>query len=236
MKIVPMFVLAFSFLLVAQPGKKKVDPLLEKSTFTAKVVTVPEGDLIGIKLDKATISVRLVEIDAPETRQTFGRQARRFTHDLVIGKTVTVIVKMVDRYKRVVAEVILPDGRSLNQELVKWGYAWHYRVDPRPSKILASLEYQAWKRKLGLWVDPKPVPPWKFRGGTGAPEPPSTSAQIDYDEIFNYGLVGDPKTRQYQWPACRNYKTPPREEYVLFTSKIQAEDMGYRAAGHCPEE
>jgi micrococcal nuclease len=33
----------------------------------------------------------------------------------------------IDRYKRTVAELILPDGRNLNQELLRAGIAWRYR-------------------------------------------------------------------------------------------------------------
>jgi endonuclease YncB( thermonuclease family) len=36
-------------------------------------------------------------------------------------------VKDRDRYGRLVAEVLLPDGRLLNQELVHAGIAWWYR-------------------------------------------------------------------------------------------------------------
>jgi endonuclease YncB( thermonuclease family) len=35
----------------------------------------------------------------------------------------TVEVRYIDRYKRTVAEIILPDGRNLNQYLVRAGLA-----------------------------------------------------------------------------------------------------------------
>jgi hypothetical protein len=40
--------------------------------------------------------------------------------------TVTVQPKDTDRYGRTVAVVILADGRSLNHELVRDGFAWWY--------------------------------------------------------------------------------------------------------------
>ena len=233
MKTFSLFTFAFSLLIAVSPGKNTIEPFLKKSTFTAEVVGVSEGDLISVKLDEGFISVRLVEVDSPEIRQTFGRQARNFTRDLIAGKKVTIIVKMVDRYKRIIGEVVLPDGRSLNQEVVRWGYAWHYKADPKPSKTLSKLEYNAWQKNLGLWIDSDPVPPWKFRGGGSSHEPPVSSAQVDYDEIFNYGLIGDPKTLRYQWPACKNYKSLPPEERIVFTNKVQAEGMGYQADNNC---
>ena len=43
------------------------------------------------------------------------------------SQTVTVQPGDRDRYERTVGEVILEDGRSLNRELVKAGFAWWYR-------------------------------------------------------------------------------------------------------------
>ena len=40
---------------------------------------------------------------------------------------VQVIVRDLDRYDRTVADVRLPDGRSLNHEVVRGGYAWWFR-------------------------------------------------------------------------------------------------------------
>jgi micrococcal nuclease len=42
---------------------------------------------------------------------------------LAFGQLVQVIVRDQDRYGRTVADVRLPDGRSLNQEIVRGGYA-----------------------------------------------------------------------------------------------------------------
>lgn len=234
MHIVQISVLVFSLLLVSQPGKKKNDLLAGRSAASAKVVAVLAGDVIAVKLDEEIMSVRLAEVDSPEQKQPLWRQAKEFIHDLAMGKKVTLIIKMVDRHKRIVAEVILPDGRSLNQEVIKWGYAWHYKVNPNPSKILSDLEYHAWQKKLGIWIEAEPVPPWKFRRGMSAPEPPSNPDDVDYDQIFNYGLIGDPETKLYNWPACRNYKIMPREDRVIFSSKLGAEDLGYQAEKGCP--
>jgi endonuclease YncB( thermonuclease family) len=63
-------------------------------------------------------------IDTPEKTQPFGTGARQFAGELVFGQTVTVQVHDTDRYGRLVGEVMLPDGRSLNRELVKAGLAW----------------------------------------------------------------------------------------------------------------
>ena len=61
-------------------------------------------------------------------------------------------------------EVILPDGRSLNHELVKAGLAWRYRQYPPEDETLKQLEQEARQAKRGLWVDPHAVAPWAGRG------------------------------------------------------------------------
>jgi len=48
-------------------------------------------------------------------------------------------VRNIDRYKRIVAEIILPDGRNLNQELVRAG--WRGGTGSSPSAtVLPVLE------------------------------------------------------------------------------------------------
>jgi endonuclease YncB( thermonuclease family) len=47
---------------------------------------------------------------------------KQFTGDLAFGQVVTVRVRDIDGYKRRVAEIIRPDGRNLNQEIVRAGW------------------------------------------------------------------------------------------------------------------
>ncbi len=81
----------------------------------------------------------------------------------MFGKTVTVNVMDVDRYWRTVGEVVLPDGGSLNEGLVKAGLAWWYRRYAPEDGTLAQLEANAKAAKRGLWAEPNPVPPWEWR-------------------------------------------------------------------------
>jgi micrococcal nuclease len=48
---------------------------------------------------------------------TLGLPRKQFTSALVFGKTVIVRIRDIDRYGRTVGDVILPDRRSLNQEI-----------------------------------------------------------------------------------------------------------------------
>ena len=126
------------------------------------VVRVRDGDSIVVMRDGVGIEVRLVGIDCPELAQAFGRKAKSSTADLAFGKTVRLVAKGKDRYGRELAEVILPDGRSLNRELVAAGLAWWYRKYST-DRTLEALELAARRAHRGLWSDTGAVAPWDFR-------------------------------------------------------------------------
>jgi len=131
-------------------------------TFTDRVVGVADGDTITVMYDGRGVRVRIHGIDAPEKGQPFGQRAKQFVSDLVFGKDVTVRPVTKDRYGRTVAEVILDDGRSLGEELVRAGLAWWYKRYSNDA-TLGDLENEARIAKRGLWSDPNPTPPWEFR-------------------------------------------------------------------------
>lgn len=95
--------------------------------FQARVVGVSDGDTLTVLRDGRTqVKARLHAIDAPESVQDFVTRAKHAASELALGKTVTVEERHVDRYGRIVAVAILPDGWSLNEEQVRQGTAWHY--------------------------------------------------------------------------------------------------------------
>jgi endonuclease YncB( thermonuclease family) len=137
----------------------------EEATIRAEVISVADGDTLSVfsRGETETLyTVRLHNVDCPESGQPFGPEARAFTAERVLGQTVTVRVEEVDRYGRVLGEVLLPDGKSLNRELIQSGMAWWYNKYSKDS-ALASLEAQAEAKGTGLWADPNPTPPWEYR-------------------------------------------------------------------------
>ena len=131
--------------------------------FRGRVVGVSDGDTITVLVDRAPVRIRLWGIDAPERRQPHGRRARQFTASLAMGQAVAVRVKDRDRYGRQVAVVVLADGRELNREIVRAGYAWWARRYAPEDLELERAESAARRRRAGLWRDPNPIPPWQFR-------------------------------------------------------------------------
>lgn len=130
--------------------------------FSGRVVSVSDGDTITVLHDGSGERIRLNGIDCPEKAQPFGKKAKQFTSTMVFGKEVMVQAKDTDRYGRTVADVILPDGRNLNRELVTAGMAWWYGKYSK-DESLGQLEQKAREARRGLWADPHPTPPWEWR-------------------------------------------------------------------------
>lgn len=128
-----------------------------------KVIGVKDGDTVEILMDGKPQVVRLSHIDCPEKKQPFGNNAKQFASDLCFGKKVKLSTGWKkDRNKRLLAEIILSNGKNLNKELVKNGFAWHYKKYSKDNSY-DDLEKQARKLKLGLWNDKIPTAPWEWR-------------------------------------------------------------------------
>ena len=132
------------------------------STHVWRVVGVHDGDTLTC-LDETNTQqkVRLAEIDAPELGQDYGKVSREALAEMVFGKTVTVSEEGKDRYGRWIAHVQV-NGIDVNRQQVATGNAWHYS-DYSRDPTLATLQTDAQTRRLGLWSQPEPVPPWDFR-------------------------------------------------------------------------
>ena len=144
-----------------------------------------DGDTLDIDLTDRqkgtpTTRVRLWGVNTPETRrpdtpvQHFGPEASAFTAQHTAGKRVRLRLtqrRTRDRYGRLLAYVILPDGRMLNRLLVAEGYAYaDTRFDhPYHHEFLSTMT-QARRKGLGLWagIDPADLPAYLRTDGVSA--------------------------------------------------------------------
>ena len=132
------------------------------ATYPARVVAITDGNTLRAVHDGREIVVRLRWIDSPESGQRYSRQAKQALGELVAGQTVTVRDFGADANGRRLADVVLSDGRNVNRELVRLGWAWWFRKYSR-DVTLGTLEADARAAKRGLWADAHPVPPWEWR-------------------------------------------------------------------------
>ncbi len=132
--------------------------------WTGKVVGIADGDTITVLNNGRGEKIRLHGIDTPEKGQTFGNKAKAVTGSMLRGRVVEVKPMTTDRYGRTVALVYV-DGQSLNESLVRNGYAWVYRKYCKEAfcSEWLDLEENASNEKKGMWRDPHIIPPWEYR-------------------------------------------------------------------------
>ena len=128
--------------------------------FTAKIIVVIDGDTVVIRRH-GLVKIRLAEIDAPESAQTFGETSKQSLSGMVLGKQVTVVSQAVDKYGRMVAHLSI-NGLDVNAEQIRRGMAWEYS-NYHSNKALVALQKEAMQAPRGLWAQSNPTPPWVWR-------------------------------------------------------------------------
>lgn len=107
--------------------------------------------------------MRLAGIDTPEVAhkdapaQYYSRQSKQMLESLVRGKTVSLVfpgVSLRDRHGRLVAELVLPDGQSVNELMIDRGAAFfypHQDLVPDFQEKLKKAQADAIKERRGMW-------------------------------------------------------------------------------------
>ncbi len=133
-----------------------------------QVVAVADGDTVTV-LDgrKRQHKIRLTGIDAPEKSQPYGNVSRQHLAGLVFGREVRANCPKKDRYQRQLCKIEV-DGRDVNLAQLAAGMAWHYKAYGKDQGLFdftgyALVELEARYRRRGLWADPRPQAPWKYR-------------------------------------------------------------------------
>lgn len=135
-----------------------------------KVIGVKNGDTLTVLTPlRATLLVRLSEIDAPELGQPYGDTAKNFLMAIALDKDVKIVSEARDRDNKTIARVYI-NGRDVNLQLVQNGTAWAYRAFLRDETLLRAEE-TARKQRVGLWSLPasQRIPPWEWRKGAQLP-------------------------------------------------------------------
>ena len=138
------------------------------------VLRVIDGDTLTVWDGEEEIRVRLIGIDTPESRSNAkaakdaerwgvpvdevtaaGKQAAEHTRS-VCPPGIEVELRrdrhVYDAYGRVLAYVIMPDGRCLNEALVAGGYALVYRREVfRDREKYIAIEAAARHTENGFW-------------------------------------------------------------------------------------
>lgn len=190
-----------------------------------KVVTkIVDGDTINVEpFPDGKNSVRLLGIDAPETKNNGNNQRRHaeyaklFLNGLIsVGDTVRIETDQEerDRYGRVLAYVF-KDDENINVKLVSEGMAAPYQVYPNLKFFeevrQAAIDAQNGDKGIYNPNDPLEELFFEFR------------MRVDRRSPHKY--VGDYQTKIYYNPI--EYKEVPLENRVFFFNEQDAINAGY---------
>ena len=133
-----------------------------------KVTYVYDGDTVKLRPlntnnPNSDFKLRLAEIDAPERNQDFGLKSRRALIKLCQGQNIVATTQIVakDKYQRSLGRLQC-NHVDASLYLVELGLAWHnarYFSDVD----IYNAEINARVKRLGLWADSYPIPPWDWR-------------------------------------------------------------------------
>lgn len=139
------------------------------------VTKITDGDTLKVIYKDENTGVRLIGIDTPESRANpkakkdalrsgddvrtitaLGKKATAFTKSLVSkGDEVTLEfdAQKRDKYGRLLAYVYLKDGRMLNEEIIRGGYASPMTIPPnvKYAELFQKAYKEARGKKRGLW-------------------------------------------------------------------------------------
>ena len=158
MKLRKLPIWAVAVMLCAVALARAVEQRTVRPVIAAVVERVIDGDTVVLVGGE---KIRYIGVDTPELGnpkkkvQPYAKEATEFNRRLVEGQKVRLEmdIEPQDKYHRTLAYVYLEDGRFVNAELLKEGYAQLLTIPPnvRYVDLFAGLQKQARDAKRGLW-------------------------------------------------------------------------------------
>ncbi len=104
-------------------------------------------------------------IDCPELGQPFGEEARRYLIDTYCDRELEMEVLQYDELKREIGHAWATNqegGRvNLAIDLLSRGYGWYDGNEFEGAEQYRAAMEIARTKKIGLWSQPNPTPPWE---------------------------------------------------------------------------
>ena len=176
---------------------------------------VDDGDTILLSDGRR---VRYIGINAPEVAhakyghqaEPFGNKASEANKALVYGKKVRLEFdrEIKDHYGRLLAYVYLEDGRCVNLEMVKagWAYALYKKPNDRYVNLLLKAQRRAMKAGAGIWDQ------WREPGEK---------------------IIGNRNSRRFHLKRCAEAGKIHPKNRILFPTQWEAYWNGYAPSKKC---
>ncbi len=137
-------------------------------TLTGRVIDIADGDTLTLLVGRQPYKIQIVAIDAPERYQTWGDQSRTNLSRLTLNRTAVANCSRLERLDHQACQVTVNDI-DIGLQQIREGMAWWLRQDAHAQSTddqsaYESSELMAKMRRMGLWGETNPVPPWEFRG------------------------------------------------------------------------
>jgi len=201
-----------------------------------QVVRVIDGDTLELEND---VRVRLLGIDAPESNDCFGPEAKSYLQLLLEGKHITIEkdISGADAFDRILRYAYLPsddirdDDVFINQQLLREGYAVVNPVAPdnRYRDLFSSAQQHAKNNEKGMWaVCDMSEHVSSLHEIDTTPADPSCNIKGNISEKA-YG-------RNYFLPGCPNYnriKIDERKGEAYFCTEEEAVAADFTRSASC---
>lgn len=197
-----------------------------------KVIELEDGDSGKVLKGWDTIEFRLYGIDAPEHGQPFSGEAKMFASRRLLWKEIELRTLDVDQYGR---QVVLAyrDGKCINEQMVEAGYAWVYRSYCKESFCgkWTVLEKQARGKRVGLWKQNNPTPPWQHRqkNNEAMHSPNVVDALIGFLSLAEYH--GNVSSKIFHRRKCEHFNC--KNCTARFSTRDEAIQAGFKPCSSC---
>ena len=178
------------------------------------VKRINDGDTIILNDNRC---IRYIGINTPEINhrekkaEPYAYKAKLFNKSILLKKKVRLEFdqERKDQYGRWLAYVFLPDGRFINEEILKQGYGFFLSRYPnnRYDSMLLKAQLKAMLGKKGIWHS------WKEKGK---------------------GYIGNKRSRRFHLETCRFGKEIRNKTY--FSNRWDAFLKGYAPCKKCMSE
>ena len=151
------------------PGECSAERLIPSThdPINGRVTRVIDGDTFNINVDGIEMAVRLWGIDAPESDQPGGPEARRYLGGLVPPDSLVKVHPLnMDRYGRMVGSVDNGGKWAVNVLMVAYGWAYDYKeYSAGGNGCLGEAERAARGSRMGMWGNQmnRETRPWGHR-------------------------------------------------------------------------